>query len=141
MERGGQILTGGNPIKKNGNFYEPTVAINVDPIALVCNEETFGPLAALISFDSEEQVINLANNTPFGLAGYFYSRDISRIFRVADALQVGMVGVNESAISSDLTPFGGIKESGIGREGSKYGIQEYLNIKYICLGGINESKL
>lgn len=99
-------------------------------------EETFGPVAPLMKFDSDEQAIKLANSTEFGLASYFYSRDISRVWRVAEALECGIVGINDGIISTEVAPFGGVKESGIGREGSKYGLEEYLEIKYLCFGGI-----
>jgi succinate-semialdehyde dehydrogenase/glutarate-semialdehyde dehydrogenase len=104
---------------------------------LAMREETFGPLAPLMKFETEEEVIRLANSTEFGLASYFYTRDISRVWRVAEALECGIVGINEGIISTEVAPFGGVKESGIGREGSKYGIEDYLEIKYLCIGGIS----
>jgi succinate-semialdehyde dehydrogenase/glutarate-semialdehyde dehydrogenase len=103
---------------------------------LVMHEETFGPVAPLMKFETDEEAIALANATEFGLASYFYSRDISRVWRVAEALECGIVGINEGIISTEVAPFGGVKESGIGREGSKYGLEEYLEIKYLCMGGI-----
>jgi succinate-semialdehyde dehydrogenase/glutarate-semialdehyde dehydrogenase len=108
----------------------------VPPDALVSREETFGPVAPLIRFKSEEDAIRLANDTEFGLAGYFYSRDIGRIWRVAERMEVGMVGVNAGIISTEVAPFGGVKSSGLGREGSKYGIEEYLEVKYVLIGGL-----
>ncbi len=104
---------------------------------LVAKEETFGPMAPIFKFETEEEAIDLANDTEFGLAAYFYSRDIGRIWRVSEGLEYGIVGVNEGIISTEVAPFGGVKESGTGREGSKYGIEDYLEIKYICMGGIN----
>lgn len=132
LEKGAKLLTGGKSIK--GNFFEPTILTDVPRTAAVAKEETFGPLAPLFRFKNEEDVIALANDTEFGLASYFYSRDISRIFRVAEALEYGMVGINTGLISNEVAPFGGIKASGLGREGSRYGIEDYLEIKYLCLG-------
>ena len=103
---------------------------------LMAREETFGPVAPLMKFETEEEVIRLANSTEFGLAAYFYSRDLARVWRVAEALETGMVGINEGLISTEVAPFGGVKESGIGREGSKYGLEEYLELKYLCIGGV-----
>ena len=105
---------------------------------LVAKEETFGPMAPIFKFETEEEVISMANDTEFGLAAYFYSRDIGRIWRVSEGLEYGIVGVNEGIISTEMAPFGGVKESGTGREGSKYGIEDYLEIKYLCMGGINK---
>ena len=105
---------------------------------LVAKEETFGPMAPVFKFETEEEAIDFANDTEFGLAAYFYSRDIGRIWRVSEALEYGIVGVNEGIISTEMAPFGGVKESGTGREGSKYGIEDYLEIKYLCMGGIND---
>jgi succinate-semialdehyde dehydrogenase/glutarate-semialdehyde dehydrogenase len=112
------------------------VLTGVKPDMLVMREETFGPVAPLLKFDTEEEAIRLANATEFGLASYFYSRDVSRVWRVAEALECGMVGINEGLISTEVAPFGGVKESGIGREGSKYGLEEYLEVKYLCFGGV-----
>jgi succinate-semialdehyde dehydrogenase/glutarate-semialdehyde dehydrogenase len=137
VARGAKILTGGNRHKLGHSFFEPTVLSNVSPQALIFHEETFGPVAPIISFSSEEEGLHLANATPFGLASYFYSQDLARIFRIAEKLESGMVGVNETSISTAVAPFGGVKYSGLGREGSLYGMQEYLEKKYICLGGIN----
>src|SRR5208283_2366042 len=136
VARGAKLLTGGGRHKLGGNFFEPTVLQGVKEDALIFNEETFGPVAPIASFTDEAQALRLANATPYGLAAYFYSRDLSRIFRVAEALDFGMVGVNETQISSEIAPFGGMKESGLGREGSRYGIDDYLEIKYVCLGGV-----
>ncbi|MCT4655138.1 MAG: NAD-dependent succinate-semialdehyde dehydrogenase [Cohaesibacter sp.] len=131
---GATVLTGG--ARLDGTLFEPTVLANVPREARVSSEETFGPLAPLIRFDSEEEVIEMANDSEFGLAGYFYARDIARVWRVAEAMETGMVGVNTGLISTEVAPFGGIKQSGLGREGSKYGMDDYLEIKYVCLGGI-----
>ncbi len=136
VEHGAKIITGGKTHALGGNFFEPTVITDVSPGSDVFRDETFGPLAALIRFKTEEEAIRLANDTEYGLAAYFYARDIGRIFRVAEALEVGMVGVNEGIISTEVAPFGGTKASGLGREGSKYGIQDYLEIKNVTLGGI-----
>ncbi|EKM59869.1 uncharacterized protein PHACADRAFT_250643 [Phanerochaete carnosa HHB-10118-sp] len=136
VSRGAQLVHGGKRLEGAGSFFAPTILADVPQDALVCTEETFGPLAALVKFETEEEVIKLANDTPVGLAGYFYSRDIGRVWRVAEALEVGMVGTNTGAISQAVIPFGGVKESGLGREGSKYGVEEYLNIKYIAFGGL-----
>jgi succinate-semialdehyde dehydrogenase / glutarate-semialdehyde dehydrogenase len=133
---GAKLLTGGARHALGGLFFEPTVLADVPPDALIFREETFGPVAPVISFDTEEEAIRLANATPFGLASYFYSRDLSRIFRVAERLEFGMVGVNETLISTETAPFGGVKQSGLGREGSRYGIDDYLELKYVCLGGL-----
>jgi succinate-semialdehyde dehydrogenase / glutarate-semialdehyde dehydrogenase len=135
--RGATILTGGGRHALGGLFFEPTVIAGVSPEALIFREETFGPVAPVIAFDTEEEGIRLANATPYGLAAYFYTRDLARIFRVAERLEFGMVGVNESLISTETAPFGGVKQSGLGREGSRYGIDEYLELKYVCLGGLN----
>lgn len=117
-----------------GHFYQPTVLADVPQDALLTDEETFGPVAGLISFETEEEVLALANKSDYGLAGYFFSRNISRVWKIAEALEVGMVGVNSNAISQVYTPFGGIKDSGLGREGSRHGIDEYLNKKLIVMG-------
>ena len=119
-----------------GTFYEPTVIDGVGPAAAMACEETFGPVAGLTRFHDEAEGIRLANDTPFGLAAYFYARDIGRVARVSEQLEVGIVGVNTGLISTEVAPFGGMKESGIGREGSKYGLDEWLELKYVCLGGL-----
>jgi succinate-semialdehyde dehydrogenase/glutarate-semialdehyde dehydrogenase len=133
---GARVLLGGKRHALGGTFYEPTVLADVTAKMLVANEETFGPVAPLLRFRDEAEAIALANGTPFGLAAYFYSRDVARVFRVAEQLQYGMVGINTGLISTEVAPFGGMKESGIGREGSKYGINDYLEVKYWCLGGM-----
>lgn len=134
--RGARVVVGGKAHTLGGLFYEPTLLTDVDADAKLCSEEIFGPVAALQRFTDEADVIARANDTPYGLAGYFYSRDVGRAWRVAEALEVGIVGVNEGFISTELAPFGGVKESGIGREGSKYGIEDYLDTKYVCFGGV-----
>lgn len=136
VERGARAAVGGRPHARGGLFYEPTVLLGVSKDAQLWKEEIFGPVASLMRFKTEEEVVEMANDTPYGLAGYFYSRDIGRIWRVAEELEVGMVGINEGMISSELIPFGGVKESGIGREGSKYGIDDFVETKYLCFGGI-----
>ena len=136
--KGARIVTGGKRHAKGGTFFEPTVLVDVEPSMKVTREETFGPVAPLFRFRTEQELIELANDTEYGLASYFYSRDIGRIWRVAEALEYGMVGINVGIISNEVAPFGGVKESGIGREGSKYGIDEFLEVKYLCIGGINE---
>lgn len=136
MEQGARLLAGGKPHSAGELFYEPTVLADVTASMLVMNEETFGPVAAVVKFTTEEEVIAAANNTDFGLASYFYSRDIGRVWRVAEKLEYGMVGINTGLISNEVAPFGGVKQSGLGREGSKYGMDEYLEMKYLCMGGI-----
>ncbi|AMA44270.1 NADP-dependent succinate-semialdehyde dehydrogenase [Pseudomonas monteilii] len=131
VSKGARVLSGGKLIE--GNFFEPTILVDVPKTAAVAKEETFGPLAPLFRFQDEAEVIALSNDTEFGLASYFYARDMSRVFRVAEALEYGMVGINTGLISNEVAPFGGIKASGLGREGSKYGIEDYLEIKYLCL--------
>ncbi|MCS6922139.1 MAG: NAD-dependent succinate-semialdehyde dehydrogenase [Elioraea sp.] len=137
LARGAQVLTGGKRHPCGGNFFTPTVPAGVPADALIFREETFGPVAPLFRFRTEEEAIRLANDTPFGLSSYFYARDVGRIFRVAEALEYGIVGINEGLISTPEVPFGGMKESGLGREGSHQGIEEYLEIKYLALGGID----
>jgi succinate-semialdehyde dehydrogenase/glutarate-semialdehyde dehydrogenase len=137
VKRGASVLTGGERHPLGGSFYWPTILLNVPRDAKVFREETFGPVAPLFRFTTEAQAIEMANDTEFGLASYFYSRDIGRIMRVAEALECGIVGINEGLISTEVAPFGGVKSSGLGREGSKYGIEDYLEIKYLCLGGID----
>jgi succinate-semialdehyde dehydrogenase/glutarate-semialdehyde dehydrogenase len=135
--RGARVLTGGKRHALGGNFFEPTVLADMTANMLVAREETFGPLAPLFRFRDEDEAIRQANDTPFGLAAYFYSRDLARVWRVAEALEYGMIGINEGIISSEVIPFGGMKESGIGREGAKYGIDEFVEIKYLCMGGLS----
>jgi succinate-semialdehyde dehydrogenase/glutarate-semialdehyde dehydrogenase len=132
--KGARLLAGGQPLQ--GTFYEPTVLADVDARMDIMHEEIFGPVASVIRFDSENEVVTMANDTPYGLAAYFYGRDLGRVFRVAEALEYGMIGVNTGLVATTVAPFGGIKESGIGREGSKYGLEEFLEVKYLCLGGI-----
>jgi len=132
--KGARVLAGGSAHARGGRFFTPTVLADVTAAMLVSREETFGPLAPVFRFDSEDEVIAQANATPFGLASYFYAREIGRIWRVAERIEAGIVGVNTGLISTELAPFGGIKASGLGREGSKYGIDDYLEIKYLCLG-------
>jgi len=134
--KGAVVTIGGKRHALGGRFYEPTVLANCNSSMLVAREETFGPVAPLFRFRTEDEVIAMANDSDVGLAGYFYARDIDRVFRAAEALEVGLVGVNDGIISNEVAPFGGVKESGLGREGSKYGIEEYLEIKYVSLGGI-----
>ena len=134
VSQGAQVVSGGKAHSLGGSYFEPTLMINVPHSAKVAKEETFGPLAPLFRFKDEAEAIALANDTEFGLAAYFYARDLGRVFRVAEALESGMVGVNTGMISTEVAPFGGVKSSGLGREGSKYGIEDYLEIKYICLG-------
>lgn len=136
LEKGARVVRGGKRSMLGGTFYEPTILADVGSHMLVTREETFGPLAPVISFKSENDVIAMANETEYGLASYFFSRDISRVWRVAEALQCGMVGVNTGLISNERAPFGGVKQSGLGREGSRYGINEFLDIKYVCLGDV-----
>jgi succinate-semialdehyde dehydrogenase/glutarate-semialdehyde dehydrogenase len=136
LSKGGRLLTGGQRHALGHSFFQPTVIADINNDMMVATEETFGPLAPLFRFKTDDEVIALANDTEFGLASYFYSRDIGRIWRVAEALECGMVGVNTGLISNEVAPFGGVKQSGLGREGSHYGIEEFLVVKYICLGGI-----
>jgi succinate-semialdehyde dehydrogenase / glutarate-semialdehyde dehydrogenase len=135
-KKGARIVVGGKRHARGGRFFEPTVLVDVTPSMMVAREETFGPVAPLFRFTTEDEALTMANDTEFGLAAYFYGRDIGRVWRVAEALESGMVGINTGLISTEVAPFGGVKESGLGREGSKYGIDEYLEIKYLCLGGI-----
>jgi len=132
LAKGARLLCGGARHPLGGNFFQPTVLADVSADMRVAREETFGPLAPLFRFDTEEEAIAMANDTEFGLAAYFYSRDVGRCWRLGEALEYGMVGINTGMISNEAAPFGGIKQSGIGREGSKYGIEEYLEVKYLC---------
>ena len=136
MQKGAKLIQGGQSHALGGLFFEPTVLADVTTDALIFKEETFGPVAPLFRFKTDDEVIAMANNTEFGLASYFFSRDVGRIWRVAEALDYGMVGVNTGAISNEVAPFGGVKQSGLGREGSHHGIDEYLEMKYICMAGI-----
>jgi succinate-semialdehyde dehydrogenase/glutarate-semialdehyde dehydrogenase len=136
LAKGATVLTGGKRHALGGRFFEPTVLAGVTTSMKVTREETFGPVAPLFRFKDDAEAIRLANDTEFGLAAYFYGRDIGRVWRVAEALEYGIVGINAGLISTEVAPFGGVKESGIGREGSKYGIEDFLVVKYLCLGGI-----
>ena len=136
LAKGARIVVGGHRHKLGGRFFEPTVLADATTDMLVAREETFGPVAPLFRFKTDEEALAIANDTEFGLASYFYGRDIQRVFRVAEGLESGMVGINTGLISTEVAPFGGVKESGLGREGSKYGIEEFLEIKYLCFGGI-----
>jgi succinate-semialdehyde dehydrogenase/glutarate-semialdehyde dehydrogenase len=132
LSKGGEILTGGKPHSLGGQFFEPTIVTKATKDMLVSKDETFGPFAPLFMFEDEDDVIALANDTIFGLASYFYAKDISRVTKVAEALEYGIVGVNTGIISTEVAPFGGVKQSGLGREGSRHGIDDYLEMKYIC---------
>ncbi|NVD41809.1 NAD-dependent succinate-semialdehyde dehydrogenase [Ensifer sp. HO-A22] len=136
LEKGGRLLIGGKRSALGGSFYEPTVIAGVTQAMKVASEETFAPLAPIISFTDEDDVIAMANDSEYGLASYFYAKDMARVWRVAEALEAGMVGVNTGMIANEMAPFGGIKQSGLGREGSKYGIEGFLELKYVCLGGL-----
>lgn len=138
VEKGASIVCGGQRHALGGSFFQPTILRDVTPAMRVAKEETFGPVAPLFRFETEEEAIAMANDTSYGLAAYFYSRDIGRVIRVSEALEYGMVGVNEGVISTEVAPFGGIKESGLGREGSRYGIDEYVELKYVCIGGLKK---
>ena len=133
LSKGAKLVTGGKPSSLGGTFYEPTILDNVSNDMLITYEETFGPVAPIITFESDEEVVRLANNSQYGLASYFYSRDIGRIWKVAEALEYGMVGVNSGIIANEVVPFGGVKQSGLGREGSVFGMDEYLELKYVCI--------
>ena len=134
--KGAKVMSGGKRHALGGSFFEPTILTGVTSQMAVAREETFGPVAPLFRFKTEEEVIKLANDTEFGLAAYFYSKDLGRVWRVAEQVEYGIVGINTGIISTEVAPFGGVKESGIGREGSKYGIEDFLEVKYMCMGGI-----
>jgi succinate-semialdehyde dehydrogenase / glutarate-semialdehyde dehydrogenase len=136
LHKGAKVLTGGKPHALGGTFYEPTVLINAAKSMLIAEEETFGPVAACFRFKTEDEAIAAANDTPFGLSAYFYTRDLARAWRVAEALESGMVAINEGILSTEVAPFGGVKQSGLGREGSKYGLEEYTELKYMMMGGL-----
>ncbi|TDN62870.1 NAD-dependent succinate-semialdehyde dehydrogenase [Paraburkholderia sp. BL10I2N1] len=136
LQKGAKTLTGGKRHALGGTFYEPTVLVDASKSMLIAAEETFGPVAACFRFHTEEEAIAAANDTPFGLSAYFYTRDLGRAWRVAEALESGMVGINEGILSTEVAPFGGVKESGLGREGSKYGLDEYTELKYMMMGGL-----
>ncbi|HWN75931.1 MAG TPA: aldehyde dehydrogenase family protein, partial [Candidatus Udaeobacter sp.] len=137
VSKGAKVIAGGQRHALGGRFFEPTILVNATTQMAVAREETFGPVAPLFRFRTEAEAISLANDTEFGLAAYFYGRDLARVWRVAEALEYGIVGINTGIISTEVAPFGGVKESGLGREGSKYGIEEFLEIKYLCIGGVN----
>src|SRR5205814_7485639 len=137
VKKGAKVVVGGKRHALGGSFFQPTVLTEVNTQMKVTREETFGPVAPLFRFSTDQQAIEMANDTVYGLAAYFYSRDIGRIWRTAEALEYGIVGINEGIISTEIAPFGGVKESGVGREGSKYGIEEFLEVKYLCMGGID----
>ena len=136
VKHGARVVAGGKRDKQGGTYFEPTVLTGVTPAMLVAREETFGPVAPLFKFATEAEAVCMANDTPYGLAAYFFTRDMGRCWRVAEALEYGIVGVNEGLTSTEIAPFGGFKESGIGREGSHHGIEEFLEIKYILMGGL-----
>jgi succinate-semialdehyde dehydrogenase/glutarate-semialdehyde dehydrogenase len=138
LSNGATAVAGGKRSGLGANFIEPTILTNVNDSMRVFREEIFGPVAPLFKFSTEEEAIAMANDTEFGLASYFYTRDIGRIWRVGEGLEYGIVGINEGIISNEMAPFGGVKESGQGREGSKYGLDDYLEIKYFCMGGIDQ---
>ena len=134
LSKGAKLVAGGKPSSLGGTYYEPTILDNVSGDMLITTEETFGPVAPIITFENDEEVVRLANQSQYGLASYFYSRDIGRIWKVAEALEYGIVGVNSGIISNEVAPFGGVKQSGLGREGSIFGMDEYLELKYLCIG-------
>ena len=133
ISKGATVISGGSRSNLGGTFFHPTVITGVTSSMKVAREETFGPVAPLFKFETEADVIGMANDSEFGLAAYFYSRDLSRVWRVAEALESGMVGINTGLISTEVAPFGGVKQSGLGREGSHHGMDEYLELKYICM--------
>jgi succinate-semialdehyde dehydrogenase/glutarate-semialdehyde dehydrogenase len=136
VSKGAKVVAGGQRHNLGGTFFQPTLVADVTPDMAVAREETFGPLAPAFRFETEDQAVQMANDTEFGLAAYFYARDLGRVWRVAEGLEYGIVGINEGLISTEVAPFGGIKESGIGREGSKYGIEDFIEIKYMLMGGL-----
>jgi succinate-semialdehyde dehydrogenase/glutarate-semialdehyde dehydrogenase len=136
QQSGAAVVTGGKRHTRGGLFFEPTLVTGISNESELAQNELFSPIATVIRFKEEDEAVRMANDTEFGLASYFYSQNINRIFRVSEALEYGMVGVNEGIISTEVAPFGGVKSSGLGREGSKYGIEDYLEIKYVCIGGV-----
>lgn len=138
VSKGGKVLVGGKRHEKGGTFFEPTVIVNANRDMQLFSEETFGPMAPLIRFKTDDEALEMANDTEFGLASYFYARDMSRIWKMSEGLESGIVGVNTGIISTEVAPFGGVKQSGVGREGSKYGVEDFLETKYVCLGGIDD---
>jgi succinate-semialdehyde dehydrogenase / glutarate-semialdehyde dehydrogenase len=137
LDRGGKVVVGGHRHDLGHTFFEPTVVTGLDPAAVMWREETFGPVAGIIPFGDEQEAIDLANDTDYGLVGFVFTRDLGRTWRVSEALETGMVAVNTGRVSGEMAPFGGVKESGLGREGSKYGLEDWLEIKYLNIGGIN----
>ena len=133
LSKGAEVYLGGKPHDLGGQFYEPTILTGVTQDMKVSQEETFGPMAPLFKFENEDEVITMANDTIFGLAAYFYAKDLSRVYKVAEALEYGIVGINTGIISTEVAPFGGVKQSGLGREGSHHGIEEYMELKYMCM--------
>jgi succinate-semialdehyde dehydrogenase/glutarate-semialdehyde dehydrogenase len=136
---GGRVTVGGHRHELGHSYFEPTVIVDANHSMRMSKEEIFGPVAAIYAFDTEAEAIRAANDTPFGLAAYFYSQGLGRVMRVSEGLKYGIVAINEGIVTTEFAPFGGVKESGIGSEGSKYGIQDYLNLKYICLGGLSDA--
>jgi succinate-semialdehyde dehydrogenase/glutarate-semialdehyde dehydrogenase len=136
LDKGSTIRCGGRRLRKGGTFFEPTVLTGISAAMRIAQEETFGPIAPIIHFDDADQVVREANDTIYGLAAYFYASNLKRVWRVAEALEYGMVGINTGRMSSEAAPFGGIKQSGIGREGSRHGLEDYLEMKYLCIAGI-----
>ena len=136
-QRGAKVVVGGNRHSIGGTFFEPTLITSATMDMTIASEETFGPVAPIFIFETEEEGLEMANSTPFGLAGYFFTQDLARMWRVSEKLEVGVVGVNTGLISYEGAPFGGVKESGVGREGSLHGIEEFLEMKYICIGAVN----
>ena len=136
VRKGARVVTGGSRHQRGGNFFEPTVLADVTSDMRVAREETFGPVAPVFRFADESEAVSMANDTEFGLAAYFYSRDVARCLRVGEALEYGMIGINTGLISNEVAPFGGVKQSGVGREGSKHGLDEYLEIKYLCFSTV-----
>ena len=136
VSKGARLVVGGKRHSLGGSFYQPTILADVKAGMKITKEETFGPVAPIIRFKEENEVVKMANDTEFGLASYFYTRDLGRAWRVSEALEYGIVGLNVGIISTEVAPFGGMKESGLGREGSKYGIDDFLEVKYVCMGGV-----
>ncbi|MDP6653424.1 MAG: aldehyde dehydrogenase family protein, partial [Gammaproteobacteria bacterium] len=137
VSKGGQLLCGGQRHELGGTFFQPTLLVGATQNMKIAREETFGPLAAVFRFATEQEAVAMANDTEFGLAAYFYANDMARVWRIAEALESGMVAINTGILSNEVAPFGGVKESGLGREGSRYGLEEFLEIKYLCIGGID----
>ncbi|MCS5605881.1 MAG: aldehyde dehydrogenase family protein, partial [Alphaproteobacteria bacterium] len=138
VAKGGRVVVGGSRHELGGNFFQPTIVADVTANMAVAKEETFGPMAPIFRFKDETEAIQMANDTEFGLAAYFYARDIGRVWRVSEGVEYGIVGINTGIISTEVAPFGGMKQSGLGREGSKYGIDDYVEVKYLCIGGIDQ---